>query len=207
MVVMSFDPARVNNAQLIADVATLGYLNQDMEILDCTYGQGRFWKDWHGDNMTLTDLDPACCSIGLWPDGVDFRKMPWAANAFDAVVMDPPYKLNGSSTGNGPSALDKGYGVDTYMPIAERHQMICDGITECIRVLRKGGHLLVKAMDQISSGQLQSQTVEFAVHAERRGARLVDRLHVIGHRAQPPGRAQLHAANNYSTLLIFRKDK
>lgn len=84
--------------------------------------------------------------------------------------------------------------------------MIRDGITECLRVLKPGGHLLLKCQDQVNGGKVRWQTIEFAGHAEQAGpAVLVDMLHMLGGRPQPEGRSQQHARRNMSTLLVLRK--
>ena len=88
----------------------------------------------------------------------------------------------------------------------DRMRLCIDGITECHRVLKPGGHLLVKCQDQVCSGHVRWQTIEFAGHAVELGSRLVDQLHLPSYRPQPAGRRQIHARRNYSTLLVLRKD-
>jgi hypothetical protein len=155
------------------DCEDLGYIKG--RVLDCTYGKGSFWEIVPED-FTASDLEPS----KPWVLKRDFTNLPldWF-ETFDTVVFDPPYKMNGTSTGKGPSALDAGYGP--------------------------GGHILVKCQDQISSGNYQPQ--EFWMHttARARGCDIVDKLFVRGHRPQPAGRRQLHARRDYSTLLVFRK--
>jgi hypothetical protein len=123
------------------------------------------------------------------------------------VVLDGPYKLNGTSTGAGPSMLDSLYGVGgEYTSWQGKHQLIREGIDESLRVLKRRGILLVKCMDQVCSGQVRWQTREFADHAEQGGrARLIDSFLLPGGRKQPEGRDQVHARRNYSTLLVIRK--
>lgn len=210
--VLAFDSGRANNADLIAHAADLGYLHTDWPTLDCTYGLGRFWTRFRPATFFRTDLNPARSpDLGI---SIDFREMPFDDEHFRAVVLDPPYKLNGTSTGAGVSSSDDDYGVENYSSVADRHQLICDGITECVRVLRTGdrndrstgGYLLVKCMDQVNGGRVRWQTRLFADHAEAAGCRLVDQLHLPGYRAQPAGRSQQHARRNYSTLLVLRKE-
>lgn len=186
---------RRNNAELIADCATLGYIHGN--VLDATYGLGRFWTLHRPDNLTAIDINPA---RGVTT--ADFRHLPFETNRFDSTTLDPPYKLNGTGGGKGPATSDDDYGVaDRYVSIADRHRLIIDGITECVRVT--SGHLLVKCQDQVCSGRVQWQTRLFADHAETLGCRLVDMLHVQGHRQQPAGRRQLHARRDYSTALVL----
>jgi hypothetical protein len=195
-----------NNAELIADCARLGYLPTDevAQVCDPTYGLGRFWTVFRPANLTASDLDPAKSPTGT---SVDFTDLPWPSQHFDAVVFDPPYKLNGTSTGTGGATCDADYGVDRWSGARDRHDLIRRGITECVRVLRVGGHLLVKCQDQVNGGKVRWQTREFADHAEQLGCRLVDQLHLLSYRPQPPGRRQEHARRNYSTMLVCRRER
>jgi SAM-dependent methyltransferase len=184
-----------NNAELIADCARLGYLRADWRTLDPTYGRGGFWKLWRPDDLVAHDLKL---------DGVDFRALPHADASFDAVVLDPPYKLNGTPT----AAVDERYGVDVVDTRRGRMQLIIDGIDELARVLRPAGYLLLKCQDQVNGGKVRWQTRVFADHAERKhGMRLVDMLHLLAYRPQPEGRRQQHARRNYSSLLILQAPK
>jgi len=181
-----------NNGELIYACRQLGYLGEDSRILDPTYGRGTFWKVWRPAGLVAHDLAL---------DNVDFRRLPHSDQTFDAITFDPPYKLNGTAT----PAVDGRYGVQEYASQADRHRLIREGIDECHRVLAPGGHLLVKCQNQVNAGKIRWQTREFADHAEALGLRLVDMLHMIGGRPQPEGRRQVHARQNYSTMLILRK--
>lgn len=201
MAVLTFTTAS-NNAELILQCKELGYLHDDWAIIDPTYGLGKFWTLWCPRHLIATDLDPTKNPSRFPP--VDFTAMPYGTGIVPAVVFDPPYKLNGTSTGKGASASDANYGVDgKYVRWQDRHQLIRDGITECLRVTND--YLLVKCQDQVCSGKKRWQTREFAAHAEDHGAELVDMLHLGGYRKQPEGRRQVHSQQNYSTMLILRK--
>jgi hypothetical protein len=194
-----------NNAELIAAIGVHGrYLRPEWVTLDPTYGLGRFWRHWRPAHLARHDLDPERA-----PDGpADFTDLPYDPGTFDAVVFDPPYKLNGTSTGKGAAAADAGFGVASSdwsrLTLEQRHDLIRAGITECTRVLRPGGWMLVKCQDQVWSGKVRWQTREFADHAEALGHRLVDRFDLASYRPQPPGRRQVHARRNTSTLLVLR---
>jgi len=181
-----------NNAELILDAVALGYLRADWRTLDPTYGRGRFWRRWRPEHLTRHDLDP-----NRAPDGpADFTRLPYAANHFDAVVFDPPYKLNGAA---GSHASDVDYGVDERAGWQSRHALIVAGIVEAARVVSParlervdrgrtelaGGMVLIKCQDQVSAGAVRWQTREFADAAEAVGLELIDAFHLRGYRAQP----------------------
>lgn len=181
-----------SNCDMIVDVAKLGYLRDDWHTLDATYGRGTWWKKWRPKDLVIHDIKM---------DGVDFRHLPHADNEFDAVILDGPYKLNGTAT----IEVDERYGVEKYATWRERHQLIRDGMTECLRVLKPRGILLVKCQAQVSSGKIRWQPFEFTQHGIEQGAELVDRLNMLGHRPQPNGTRQIYSRQNCSTLLIFKK--
>lgn len=182
------------NAELIEACAHLGYLHTDALTLDATFGRGVFWRNWRPRRLVTADLKPT----GMLRS--DFTRLPFADNTFGQVVLDGPYKLNGTDAGEGER-----YGVDRYDSWQGRHRLICDGIADCARVLVPLGLLLVKCQDQVCSGAVRWQTDEFTRHAEGLGLTKVDRLDMLGHhRPQPDGRRQLHAHGRPSSLLVFR---
>lgn len=188
--------ARKNNAELMVDCHRLGYIRDTDRVLDVTYGKGRFWKKYRPEGLITNDLDWS--TDAFWH--FDFRRLPF--DSMDVVVFDPPYKLNGTG-GSHPS--DEGYGVaGGYVDWRDKHQLIIDGIEECARIA--GRMLLVKCQDQVCSGAVRWQTYTFTATAARCGFELVDMLHVQGHRKQPPGRRQVHAARDYSTLLVLGRE-
>lgn len=181
-----------DNGAMIADVAQLGYITGT--VLDVTYGQGTFWKYWTPETLITHDI-----AI----DGVDFRFLPEKDGSVDCVVLDPPYKLNGTPA---LGKFDERYGIDLPMPWYGRHELIMRGIREAYRVLDWGGHLLLKCQDQVCSGRIRWQTLDFANFAMGLGFELMDRFDLLGKgRPQPEGRRQVHAHGRPSTLLVFKK--
>jgi len=196
--VMAIGTAK-NNAELILGCKRLGYLDDEYEILDPTYGYGGFWKLWMPPFLFAHDIEGAKA-----PSGVeDFTNLRYKNDRFDAVVFDPPYKLNGTPSGS----MDERYGVHVVRTWQDRHRLIEDGIVECIRVLKPEGFLLLKCQDQVCSGKVRWQTRLFADWAEEHGVDLIDRMDLLAYRPQPAGRRQVHARRNHSTLLVFRKWK
>lgn len=209
MTVMAISEAK-NNAELMVECRELGYLDDEWLTWDATYGLGTFWKVWRPQYLIGTDIDPDKSNGYRW--GVDFTRSHWRAGKFEAVVFDPPYKLNGTSA----CPSDDRYGVASKSTWQDRHKLIYRGIDECLRVLAPNGMLLIKCQDQVSSGAVRWQTRLFAEYAEwdqgstvipepKRRAILIDMLHLPSYRPQPEGRRQVHARRNYSTLLVLRK--
>jgi hypothetical protein len=196
--VMSIDQWPTNG-HLIADCARLGYLRYEWRTLDPTWGYGTFWKVWQPFDLTGCDFDERKSPIG-W--SVDFRDMPFRDGAFDCVVFDPPYKLNGNPSDTG--GADERFGVDEYTRWQDRMALCRAGIRECARVLGDG-FLLVKTQDQVCSGKKRWLTLDFIDVAEACGLGLVDRFEFLNHRPQPAGRRQVHAHQAASTLLVFKR--
>ena len=195
-----------SNAELLVSVARLGYLRKEWRTLDPTWGVGTWWKAFRPDDLVASDLVLEKSPCG---ESVDFRKLPHEDASFDAVAFDPPYRLNGR-----PHEGDARYGTDVVASWQDRMELIRDGMTECIRVLRPDGILLVKCMDQVCSGKVRWQTIEFANHAAEHECELVDQLHPVGGRPQPErtrkdGKpsVQHHARRNISTLQVYRKGR
>lgn len=204
-----------NNAEVIAyGCVPLGILRPDMLIRDVTYGLGKFWSLWmpdggiavagHDGNLVASDIDPTKDPSGC--GGADATKLDEIDDAYDAVVIDGPYKLNGTSGGGGPASSDEAFGVHVPSKWQDRHRLIIDMMTEGYRTLKPGGNMLVKMQDQVCSQKLRMQTYIFAKHAiEELGMELTNRFQLEGFRAQPEGRRQATERSNYSTLHVYRK--
>lgn len=191
------DPPRRSNAQLIADFAALGYFDGD--VLDLTYGLGRFWNLFKPESLVTNDLNPASRA----QHHCDFTDMPFPPGFFDMVVFDPPYKLNGTASKGGPATSDDDYGVGgEYRTPKARHQLMRMGLSEAAQLSRRW--VLVKCMDQVVSGTMHWQVDIMTEHAVSLGLRKVDTGHVYGYREQPMnGRQQKHLHRDYSTAIIF----
>lgn len=196
-VVMALADRATNSALMIA-CRDLGYFDSAGRVLDLTYGMGTFWRDWTPENLLASDLNPTKSPRGI---GVDFTKTGYPDGIAGTIVLDPPYKLAGRAT----KAVDGRYGIDEYLSVDARHELIKAGISEAARLVAPGGHLLLKCQDQVCSGRVHWQTRIFADHAEAVGFRLVDALLFPSYRQQPAWRSQVHARRNYSTLLVCRK--
>ena len=176
----------------------LGYLSDEQLILDPTFGRGLWWKKWRPDQLVTHDKFKL--------DGVDFRHLPHLAEEFDAVAYDPPYVAKGGRLTSGLPEMDDRYGMDIAPRTpAELQKMINDGLKECARVT--SNVLLVKCQSYISSGQLWPGVYLTTKAGYDAGLTLVDQFEHLckNPRPQPPGRRQVHARRNLSTLLVFSK--
>jgi hypothetical protein len=184
-----------NNAELIADVARLGYL--EGTVLDATWGEGKFWTVFFPEHLTTNDR---------FKDAdydYDFRSFPWADGNFDNVVFDPDYKLNGTPA---LGEQDERYGTAENLTRDERMEKIRDGAVECYRVCRR--RLLVKCMDQVEGGRKRWQTDLVTRAVEELGGRKIDRFDIgLAGRPQPGGRTQRTSRSKHSTLLVFEKPR
>ena len=184
-----------NNAEMILDVARLGYLKG--RVLDMTYGTGGFWTIHQPPELVTNDVDPSSAALFHY----DCRLTPWLSCSFGTVVFDPPYRLAGTPT---LGAMDTLYGTGEVASRNERLCLLVAGIAEGCRLTRD--LLLVKVMDQINGGRYVDM-VQVASDA----ARAVE-MHKVatlllpgGGRKQPPGTSQQHPRNDYSSLLVFGK--
>lgn len=204
--IMAF-AGRKTNAEAIRDCVRLGYIGETDDIIDLTYGLGRFWTlTGELPRLQRADLDPA--KSPDWPDGLDATNTGLSSASFDVAVIDPPYKLNGTSDMGGPATSDSDYGVaGDYHSREARHDLMFRMLIEGIRLVRPKGFVLYKCQAQVNGGKVRWQPNMIANWATERGMEHVDELYVEGYRPQPPGRAQKTARRNYSTLLILKRKR
>jgi hypothetical protein len=126
--------------------------------------------------------------------------------AFDTVVLDPPYKLNGTSTGEGPAASDESYGVGgPYQSVEDKHTLIKDGIVECARICAA-----LSAREVHGSGVLWPQILaDPHLHPHRRARPGSSSWTCFTSRATGSNRkaaGKQHAWADYSTLLVLERE-
>jgi hypothetical protein len=99
------------------------------------------------------------------------------------------------------------YGTGRGFARGDVMALLADGATEAARIVRPGGHVIVKCQDQADGstiGDGQWQTFHVAAHAGTLG--LVDVLHLLGLRARTvPSNTQRRARRNLSTFAVFRR--
>ena len=193
-VVLAFEER--DNALCIAHCAQLGYLDVDAPTLDPTYGLGNFWKIFRPLQLVAHDIDASKSPTGT---SVDACNMPYGDGEFSRVVIDGPYKLNGTPT----EEVDARFGVHVVASRAERMTLLHDMLVEGARVC--GEWLLFKCQDQVNGGKVRWQTDIFTDVAREHGFGKVDRLEVPSYRPQPSGVRQVTARRNHSTMLVFKR--
>lgn len=186
------------NAELIADVARLGWLTEDGITLDPTYGKGNWWTRWRPRTLITHDL-----AI----DAVDFRALPEPDCSFDQITYDPPYIAPGGRAKSTIPDFNERYGLhSTPRRPDDLQAYINEGLAEMARVLRPGGTVVVKCCDYINGGSFWAGTHHTLTFAIERGLVLVDRLEHVGHPGpQPERERQVHARRNLSTLLVLKR--
>jgi hypothetical protein len=194
MTVKAINGCRLS-AEIVLSLRELGYLSDTMKILDPTTGENRgFWSLWQPKGLIESDN---VHGVDLM---ADYRELPFKKSTFDAVVFDPPFKLNGT-----PSDKDKLYGVHVIATRDERLASICLGFRECARILKSKGYLIAKVQDQVNGGKVRWQTLMLYEESKEVDLALVDSLLLESYREQPAGRSQHHARRNYSTFMVFQK--
>ncbi len=193
------------NAELIADVARLGYING--HVLDLTFGGGGWWKTYKPASLFTNDLSRETEAEYHY----DFRHTPWCIGEFGTVAYDPPYVAEG---GRKTSTIDlERYGqLDCPKDPKALQLLINQGLMEAARLTETGGHILCKVKNYISNGAHwpgQFKTLQYAEALEAIGLRLelVEQFVMVTGTGPQSQKNQIHARNNYSVLLVFRRRK
>lgn len=184
------------NADLMAAVAPM-YLRG--QVMDCTYGSGRWWDRYRPEGLIAHDLRT---------DGVDFTALPEADGTIDTVCFDPPYiPQGGDTTSTAPDFIAR-FGLRSRSS-STLWELIGAGLSECARVLTADGYLLVKCCDFVNGGQFQL--------GHRRVLDLADELDlhchdlIVHHTGSGPGGhnifTPIRARRHHSYLLVFRKSE
>jgi hypothetical protein len=183
-----------DNAELIADCHTLGYIRDTDMVLDPTWGRGKWWTTFHPHGLSvLAGNEDFCC-------------LPWVANHFDVAVFDPPYVAKGGRTTSTIPDMDSAYGMDDAPATPDLvQQQIFDGLDEIHRVLRPRGIALVKCMNYISSGKLWLGAHYTLAYSLAIGFECIDWFEHINTGRPQPHKTQVHARRNLSTLYVLRK--
>lgn len=192
--------ARVgDNAASFADVARL-YLKASDLVLDTTYGYGRFWRQVDPLPRRVVRMD----RFATWDIVADYRCLPFAAETFNAVVYDPPYK-NGTSHDMNEDQDGYANNLRPERGVKAVNAMYEVSVSEAWRVLKPGGVLICKGMDQVESARTNWFLHSPAMLPSERWEPLD--LFVVVRRGRPTMRHpyQIHARKAHSYFVVLRK--
>lgn len=196
MTVLANNPTRKGNADAIADLAALGWLLPDDEVLDMTVGpKAGFWKKWRPRALYTNDSDPNVAAD--FHD--DATATPFAAGSVDVTVFDPPYGYRGTSA----LASDANYGIDgDYQTPAAIDALLAAGTREAVRLTRRLA--LIKCQDSNVACQFRDQQTIVIDAARDAGARVIGKLYINAPRKQPAGKKQLNIWGYSSSLIVVQ---
>lgn len=177
------------------------------KVADVTHGGGVFWR-----NVPTGTYDLRATDIR---DGVDCRSLPYADGEMDAVVLDPPYMegaTRNTAYATGQSQFADYYGLKRIAHGDDRYhgailRLYLDAAKEAKRVLRNGGTLIVKCMDEVCANRQRLTHVELVSALEADGMVCKD-LFVVMRTNRPCVsriKRQVHARKNHSYFLVFVK--
>lgn len=172
-------------------------------ILDATINLGRFWRESKRPVIGL-DIEP-----NFHPTVIgDNMALPFANDAFDVVVYDPPHipnqgkdKQKDFNTRFGlvvKSPRENGYNLThTYLPF----------VTEAYRVLKNEGVLFAKIVDYIHNHRMQWAHLELIKAACEAGFCACDMIIKVrkGPIVDPKWKVAHHARRQHAYWIIFRK--
>jgi len=147
------------------------------------------------------DIDPQVPGVV----NADSGQLPLATASIGSVVYDPPfitYVKKGRSHGSVMSKRFGGY--YTYDELLHDYRRT---ITECSRVLRARGILVVKCQDIIHNHKIHPTHINVVRMAEENGMRLKDLFILVAKHRMPVNRngKQKHARIWHSYFLVFEK--
>ena len=191
------------NADVFPDILKL-YVPEGSRVIDVTYGKGVFWKKVDTGKYRLVTSD--------LKDGADFRKLPYADNSFDVLVIDPPYMHTpGGSAHKGHQNYEEYYRNNkaSVDPRFKYHDAVLrlymEGIVEARRVLGDRGKIIIKCQDQVCAGQMRTTSAELIHYLVGTGWNILDLVVVVSR--NKPGISRLngkqkHSRRNHSYFLV-----
>ena len=198
------------NEQLFPLILSL-HVKPSSIVADVTYGKGTFWKRVPKGRYILLASDIV--------NGVDCRRLPYANDSVDCVILDPPYMEGFYRRSQAHLAC-----AGTYAPFrqayahggaalsgAQYHEAVLvlyfQAGEEAWRVLRKNGTLIVKCQDEVSANVQHLTHVEIITHYQSLGFYAKDLFVLV--RSNKPAmsrvKTQKHARKNHSYFLVFVK--
>jgi len=131
------------------------------KLIDPTGSKGVFYKKVSGWDIVRGDIR-TCVA----PDYLgDFRAIPFANDAFDVAVFDPPYKRGSRKTGNTSDHYADRYGVAPNNENAATRQY-AEAIAELFRVTTRG--VIIKLQDAADGHNFHDRRLSVSKMVEER---------------------------------------
>ena len=191
--------------QIIKDILKL-HCTTDIE-LDATYSTGNFYKKGIKEPKHKFDIDPR-------KEGVvqaDARNLPIESESISTIMYDPPFlSTRGKSLADGAKKESnktvRRFGW--YPTEKELFDFYKDSLKEAYRILKKGGILIVKLQDKVSSGKQYMSHVYVINMAEKLGFYTKDLFVLLAKNRMTPQWQidnQRHSRKYHSYFLVFQK--
>lgn len=198
------------NADIFPQILAL-HVPDGATIADVTYGKGVFWRDVDRSRYRVQASD--------LKSGVDCRRLPYADESIDCIVLDPPYmeglfrRAGSQLAGGGSHAAFRNHYSNGRRTVGgpKYHEAVLDlyyrAGEEAQRVLRPGGVLIVKCQDEVSANRQRLTHVEIINRYEAHGFYTKDLFVVVRQNRPAVSRLkkQAHARKNHSYFLVFVK--
>lgn len=167
--------------------------------LDPAYSKGVFYKDGTVPQPRLRfDIKPQAPGVTQ----ADCRTLPLEAKSIGSVIFDPPFiHAHGKD-----SVMGRRFG--SYPSLARLFEMYAGALTEFMRVLRPGGKLAFKCMDEVQSGKFEASHCEVWRMARDAGFLVHDRALLVSQRQKLRGHnhgRQVHFDTRHCYWWIFHK--
>jgi SAM-dependent methyltransferase len=194
-----------SDAELLERMLDFYPRKRPTRILDATVNQGRFWR---GSSRPVTGMD---INPSYQPDVVgDNRAMPFADEAFDVVVYDPPHLPNQGK--DRVKDFTRRFGLGEKSPAENGYNfshLYPPFMAEAYRVLRPEGILFCKIADYIHNHRFQWAHIELVQAAVAAGFLACDCIVKArkGPIVDPKWKKAHHARRQHCYWLVFRKSK
>ena len=191
----------------MSEVLEVHRWENNSDLIQAVFKMHVWPKRWASDRSAIQVMD-VTYGRGLWWTRVDFTNLPEDDESMDVITFDPDYVApGGRDTSTIPEFNDR-YGLnDPYESPASLQAHINTGLTECARVIRPQGLILMKCATYVSSGKPWLGEYHSINHGLGLGLKVDDIfVHLSGTGPQPKRESsQQHARSNSSRLIVFRK--
>ena len=209
---------RADSSELFPRILDL-HVEDGARIADVTHGTGVFWQDI---DLSARDMELLTSDIKQKTDDLsmigDCRALPLQDDSLDCMVLDPPYvegyyrRNRDHMAGNGShkSFRDTYSGGRAYDGAGKYHQAVLEtyfaGGHEAQRVLRDGGTLIIKIMDEVSSNTQELAHIQVTNYYEEELDFYTKDLFIQVRKEKPTVvgmNKQVHARKNHSYFLVY----